>query len=118
MNLNRKNLKIDDKIKLFFWLNIPGICNFLDKKKYDRTQEAHTSDISKNVFKHYEFCSVVEKKNGFKLMNSDNDMMDLILPDLDNKKRMNEESKIDSAIHKREDEKMELVNPNNLIDLK
>lgn len=74
MNLSNGKLQVNQQIKFYFWLNIAGICTITNKE----------GNIS-NVFKNYKYVQVNPRElNGFKLMSDEKQMMNLILPDVQN----------------------------------
>lgn len=73
MQLNKINidsLYVEESIKFYFWLNIYGICEIPKIKP-------------PGIFDDYNFISS-PNQNGFKLLNDEKEMMQLLLPKVQN----------------------------------
>ena len=75
MTVKDDKLEISDKIKFYFWINVAGVCQMTNPE----------TGLTNEVFK---ACSYVKANpkhiNGFKLMNDEKEMLNLILPDIKN----------------------------------
>jgi hypothetical protein len=70
IDLDNGKLNNNDKIKFHFWINVFGVCN-MNKLKNSTT------------FTKYNYVKDIDE-NGFKLMNDEEEMLNLILPEVKN----------------------------------
>ena len=78
MSLTNGNLTVDERIKFYFWVNVAGVCSM--------------ANAQTQIFKNYEYVfSNPKTVNGFKLMNDENEMMNLILPNIQNQGEKHEQ---------------------------
>jgi len=84
MKLNSGKLEINERVKFYFWVNVAGICSMATGTK---------EMIESSGLNDYDFIHINPPgKNGFKLMNCEQQILDLILPDLDKYSQQEEKS--------------------------
>lgn len=76
MSIGQEKLQVDDTIKFYFWINVAGICTAVNNGK--------VSDVLANYTVNPWIVSPPKSVNGFKLMNDEKEMLNLILPKIEN----------------------------------
>lgn len=77
MNIGKDKLQVDDTIKFYFWINVSGICTGVENA--NGKINTIISDYSENLL-----SAPPKSVNGFKLMNDEREMLNLILPKIEN----------------------------------
>jgi hypothetical protein len=75
MKLKNGNLTIDKDLDFYFWINVYGVCSFnIDPRQLTLFNFYSPKYLEANP----------KTVNGFKIMNDEKEMMDWILPKIDN----------------------------------
>ncbi len=67
LSLENGNLKVENDIKFYFWINVYGVCSM--------------NEDNRGTFDKYKYVTTNPPTvNGFKIMNDEKEMMEFILP--------------------------------------